>query len=432
MEPTEDKSMDTCERIYQNALLLIEGRLYSEAADELARIPGYRDADQRKAECEEKKVTKRLDDIYEEADKAAANQNVRSQEKAIQIFQRIPGYRDADERIEQAKAAIEEIIRKERQDREAAIRAAKERELKRKARIRRLIWIAVGGVLAAAACFVGVFLFKKYAAPELQYRRGVRQMEAGAYDDAYHTLHGMDYRDSSDLIFRIEKERLENASVGSTVLFGAYPQGHIVSEEKDPVEWLVLDKNGSQVTLITKYAVDALPYMKYSYNRDHTPVTWRTCLLREWLNGTFLETAFDPGEIRMLNRTRLKNSDGSFDTTDRVYLLSVQEAEQYFASDEARKCYATQFAIEFGAYRSSIEPTCLWWLRTPIYSETDLLLQEVGTYATYRIACVGTSGQIVAVGHNLDCLYGVRPVIQVDTEGAKEAPLTFSKKSSDQ
>ena len=305
-------------------------------------------------------------------------------------------------------------------------------EKERKKRIKRIILGAVGVVLAAAACFVGASLYKKYAVPALQYRRGVAQMEAGAYDDAYRTLHGMNYQDSSDLIFQIAKDRLNNAEIGSTVLFGAYPQGPITSEEKDPVEWIVLDRDGSKLMLITKYAVDALPYMKYSYNRDHTPVTWRTCLLREWLNGTFLETAFDPGEIRMLNRTRLKNSDGSFDTTDRVYLLSVQEAEQYFASDEARKCYATQFAIEFGAYRSSIEPTCLWWLRTPIYSETDLLLQEVGTYATYRIACVGTSGQIVAVGHNLDCLYGVRPVIQVDTEGAKEAPLTFSKKSSDQ
>ena len=423
-----EQNLEICERIYQNALLLMEGRLYAEAADELARIPEYKDAAQKRAECEEKKATAGLDEIYEEADRAAANRNVRSQEKAIQLFGRIPGYRDADERVRQAERTIETIRQKEKEDREAAIRAAKERELKRKARIRRIVLIAVIALLLAGACFVGAHLYKKYAMPALQYRRGVQQMEEGAYEDAYGTLHQMNYRDSSDLISNISQERLRNAEVGSTVLFGVYPQGHIVSEEKDPIEWLVLDRDGSKLLLISKYALDALPYMKYSFNRDHTPVAWRSCLLREWLNGSFIEIAFDPGEVRMLQRTRLKNNDGTADTSDRVFLLSVEEAETYFAADEDRKCIATQYALEFGAYRSSIEPTCLWWLRTPIYSASDKLEQlDDDSYMTYRIACVGTSGQIVDVGHNLTCLYGVRPVVWVDTEGAGELKLTFRK-----
>ncbi len=416
------------EQTYQNALLLMEGRLYGEAADELSRIPDYRDADERRRFCEEKKATAHLDRMYEEADKAAGNRNVRSQEKAIRLFERIPGYRDADERAEEARRTIGEIIRKERADREAAIRDAEARELKRKARNRRIIGLAVAGALVIVACLAGRSLYNKYVVPELQYRRGVQAMEARDFDEAYRALHGMSYRDSSDLVYQIGKQRLADAQVGDTVVFGAYPQGHITSEEKDPVEWLVLDRNGTELTLITKYALDALPYMKYNYNRDHTPVTWRTCLLREWLNGDFLATTFDAGEARLLRRTRLKNGDDAYETIDRVYLLSVQEAETYFASAEARKCVATQYALEFGAYRSSVEPTCLWWLRTPIYSENDLMLQEAGTYVTYRIACVGTSGQIVSVGHYLNCLYGVRPVIRVDTEGAEE--LLFSKKRS--
>ena len=48
---------------------------------------------------------------------------------------------------------------------------------------------------------------------------------------------------------------------------------------------------------------------------------------------------------------------------------------------------------------------------------------------TYRIAVVGTSGQIVNVGHGvLTSGYGVRPVIWVDTEATGE--LTFSKGDS--
>ena len=423
METKERMTAQEQERVYQNALLLIEGRLYAEAADELARIPDYRDAARLKAECEEKKATARLDEIYDEADKAAANRNVRSQEKAIQIFEKIPGYRDADERIEQARR----IIRQERADREVAIRDAKERELKRKKLIRRIVWIAVAAVLVTAAAFVGVFLYNKYIVPELRYRRGVEQMEAGAYDEAYCTLHGMDYKDSSDLIFRIEKERLKGADVGSYVLFGSYYQGHITSEEKDSIEWLVLDRDGSKLMLISRYVLDSLPYMRYTFEKEHTPVMWQTSLLRSWLNGFFLETAFDKGELRMLNRTRHKNVDGSDGITDRVYLLSVQEAEAYFATDEDRKCIATQFALEYGAYRSSVEPTCIWWLRTPIYSSGELMELEGGeSYMTYRIAVVGTSGQIVNVGHGvLTSGYGVRPVIWVDTEATGE--LTFTK-----
>ncbi|MBQ6866932.1 MAG: hypothetical protein IJO15_08850 [Clostridia bacterium] len=426
MERREQMTAEDQERIYQNAMLLIEGKLYGEAADEFARIPDYRDAALKKLECEEKKATARLDDIYEEGDRAAANRNVRSQEKAIRIFERIPGYRDADQRIEQAKRAIQEIIQKERLDREEAIRAAEEKEQQRKARVRRIVWIAVAAVLVAAACFAGVFLYNKYAVPELRYRRGVEQMEAGAYDEAYRTLHGMNYKDSSDYIFRIGKERIQGAQVGSTVFFGAYPQGRITSQEKDPIEWLVLDRDGSKVMLISKYVLDALPYMRFSFDREHTPVTWKTCLLRQWLNSSFVETAFDPGEVRMLERTKVKKADGSSDTVDRVYVLSVQEAEHYFATDEDRKCIATQFALDFGAYRSSVGHTCLWWLRTPVYSDGDSLQLADESYITYRVACVGTSGQIVSVGHGvLNRGYGVRPVVWVDTEATGE--LIFKK-----
>ena len=226
-QAVEQRDMDFCERVYQNALLLMEGRLYSEAADELARVPGYRDADDRRRFCEEKKATAQLDRIYEEAEKAAANRNVRSQEKAIQFFETIIGYRNADERIEQAKRTIEQIRQKERADREAGIRAAQEAERKRKKRNRRIVAAVVAGVLVVAACLAGRSLYDKYVVPELQYRRGVKEMEAGAYDEAYRTLHGMDYRDSSDLVYQLGKERLEDAQVGDTVFFGAYPQGHV-------------------------------------------------------------------------------------------------------------------------------------------------------------------------------------------------------------
>lgn len=431
METNDRFTTEDCERIYQNALILIEGGLYSEAADELARIPDYKDAAQRRIECEEKSAVSRLDRIYDEADKAAANRNVRSQEKAIQLFEKIRGHKDADERIEQAKRAIEEITAKERADREEAIRAAKEAEAQRKLRNKRIIRLVIIGVLAAAACVAGVFLFKKYAVPALQYRRGVKEMEAGAYDDAYITLHGMNYRDSNDLVLRIEKERLQNAEVGSVVLFGEYTQGNILDDEVAPIEWIVLEKDGSRLLLISKYALDTLPYMRFNYASENIPVTWRTSFLREWLNGPFLNTVFDNGEAALLQYAKLVDNAGTDSeqrSIDRVFLLSAEEAIRYFHSDEERKCVATKFALGYGAYRSSVDYTCMWWLRTPVdYTGPDAVYAaDMATYAATRIVCVGTSGQIINVGHDiLNRGYAVRPAVWVDTEN--DGKLIFNK-----
>ena len=110
MENKENRTIDRQEAIYQNAMILIEGELYAEASAELARIPGYRDASERKIECDRLAVDKKKDDIYAEADRAAGNPNVRSLQKAIKIFSTIPGWRDADERIEETKRRIDEYL----------------------------------------------------------------------------------------------------------------------------------------------------------------------------------------------------------------------------------------------------------------------------------------------------------------------------------
>ena len=62
-------------------------------------------------------------------------------------------------------------------------------------------------------------------------------------------------------------------------------------------------------------------------------------------------------------------------TTDKVFLLSVSEAEKYFSSDEDRKCAPTAYAKAQGAWTSdktaSGEATCFWWLRSPGWSQSS-------------------------------------------------------------
>ena len=409
------------ERIYQNALLLMEGHLYEEAAQELGRIPDYRDAAKLRTECEQKKEAARLDDIYEEADKAAANRNVRSQEKAIRLFGTIPGWRDADQRIEAARRAIDQIQAQERVDRQEAIRRADYEKNVVEKRRRRRIRAALIGVACAAACVAGMFLYRGVVAPALNYRKAVRMIEADRPEEAYRLLHGLDFLDSGELVYEIARERLSEAEVGSTVQLGYYPPGSRASGEKDQVDWIVLDRDGSKLLLISKYALDCLPYE--SANEMQTESSWETCLLRHWLNDTFLTETFDGGETRILVRTELAENarEGGAHVSlesaaDRVFLLSAAEAEQYFATMDQRQCLPTRYAIGRGAYQSSVGNTCFWWLRTTV-DHTEQTLTGDPTENITRAALVGSSGGIVEIGHYMaNRQYAVRPVIRVDID----------------
>ena len=411
------------ERIYQNALLLMEGHLYEEAAQELGRIPDYRDAAKLRTECEQKKEAARLDDIYEEADKAAANRNVRSQEKAIRLFGTIPGWRDADQRIEAARRAIDQIQAQERVDRQEAIRRADYEKNVVEKRRRRRIRAALIGVACAAACVAGMFLYRGVVAPALNYRKAVRMIEADRPEEAYRLLHGLDFLDSGELVYEIARERLSEAEVGSTVQLGYYPQGSRASGEKDQVDWIVLDRDGSKLLLISKYALDCLPYE--SANEMQTESSWQTCLLRRWLNETFLDETFDGGEARILVRAELEEEAweggsrlGLEAVGDRVFLLSVSEAERYFPTQDERQCRPTRYAIGRGAYQSSVGQTCFWWLRTTV-DHTERSLEGEPVENITRAALVGSSGGIVEIGHYMsNRQYAVRPVIWVDTEPA--------------
>lgn len=411
----DQNTMEVFERIYQNALLLAEGRLYSEAADEFARIPDYKDAAQRKEECRKLAEAERKDAIYAEADKAAGNPNVRSQEKAIKLFETIPGWRDADERIREAHRRIGEIIVKERADRQDAIRAAEYEQqvtAKRKKRMKRLITAAAASV---AAVLVGVFLFRNVVSPAMKYAKAVKLIEAEQPEEAYELLHELDFLDSGKMVRQIAQNRLSDAEIGSTVQFGFYPQAGRSSDEKDIIEWIVLDKDSDKMLLISKYALDCLPYQ--SAVIDQYTGSWEVSQVRSWLNDSFLNEAFDKEEAQLLVSTVLSGSsdtDNDLKLEDKVFLLSVSEAETYFPDNEARKCLATRYAIYHGAYQSSIGRTCFWWLRNT-RQYTDLSLEGMPRETFTRAALVGSSGRIVDIGHYMfNQQYVVRPVIWVD------------------
>ena len=97
------------------------------------------------------------------------------------------------------------------------------------------------------------------------------------------------------------------------------------------------------------------------------PNRWKTCELREWLNGDFMDEAFTEDQQQVICETEnLCRRKGEDDVCrDKVTLLSAEEARRYFPEEKARIARATLTAIENGLEPPEPGDTrCLWLLRS--------------------------------------------------------------------
>ena len=220
--------------------------------------------------------------------------------------------------------------------------------------------------------------------------------ELGTYKDAANK--------AGDIQLIKTKEQLKNAKVGDYIKFGAYEQDNNTSNGKEDIEWLVLEVKDGKALVISKYALDC-----QRYNTSYTDVTWETCTLRKWLNNDFWGSAFTADEKAMIPTVTVsadKNPDYSTNpgnaTQDRVFLLSITEANKYFSSDRARQCNPTKYAVAGGAYVNSSNGNCWWWLQSPGHLQ-------------YNAAAVYTGGDVREYGDYVDIVYrAVRPALWID------------------
>ena len=155
----------------------------------------------------------------------------------------------------------------------------------------------------------------------------------------------------------------ESVKQGGYIKFGSYPQEN--GNTREPIEWLVLEVNGNEAFLVSRYGLDCR-----QYHHACVSMTWEQCDLRKWLNHDFLEAAFTEEEQRRIKVSEVVNDNsrqydtrGGNNTRDRVFCLSLAEAEQYFENDSERRCRPTAQAKAHGAYVSA--GCCYWWLRSP-------------------------------------------------------------------
>lgn len=163
-----------------------------------------------------------------------------------------------------------------------------------------------------------------------------------------------------------------------TIAFGRYPQAS--KNENALIEWLVLKNDGSKALLISKYALDC-----QQYHTSRIFGTWENCTLRKWLNGAFFNNAFSVEEQKQILSTTVTTTDYStVNTKDRVFLLSIAEAQKYFGSNSVRQCQGTVYCFAQSAYKAG-NGDCDWWLRSSnrsgytAYVDDDGRIYENGT-----------------------------------------------------
>jgi len=210
--------------------------------------------------------------------------------------------------------------------------------------------------------------------------------------------------------------------VGDTVEHGSF--------EGLTLEWLTLavDEENEKALLVTK---DIIAHWVYD-SAVMEDVTWETSDIREWLNGTFYNGAFSEEQKTYILESEIVNSanpvtgtESGADTVDRVFLLSYEEAQTYFPTDESRQaCY--NFSQEYMAYLAKMmadtpnlemtEQEALdeldgynngtdwpdsWWLRTSGDGQQT-------------VAGVESDGVITEYHNQVWAAHGIRPAIWVN------------------
>ncbi len=261
-------------------------------------------------------------------------------------------------------------------------------------------------------------------------------LEAGDGDAAYALLAELTDEGSRTRRMEIKRQQIRDTQEGKYFTFGRYEKDNKTENGPEPIEWMVLARDGDRVLVISRYILDCV-----RYDEEYRRVTWKTCTLRAWLNGEFLDSAFDADEQLLIPTTHVTadpnprfDVDPGEDTEDKLFLLSIPEAEAYFHPDpyvlplantgdyklvkkvlakyEANPstlyCKSTAYAAARGNIPrgGAFKGAASWWLRAP-----GMRASSAATADTY--------GLFDTWGHLVNCdggtrLPGVRPAMWID------------------
>lgn len=155
-------------------------------------------------------------------------------------------------------------------------------------------------------------------------------------------------------------------------------------------EWYVLDKQDGKVLILTERVIE-----KRAYHNQECEITWETCDMRKYLNDEFYNS-FNEADRQHIIEVRNENNDnpwygtsGGNPTTDKIFLLSIEEVLQYFGDSGQIK---TRYMY----------PNCDWckdeylpWIDDQ-YSLNRRAVDDTGIVRDWRLRSPGAMGCSVA------------------------------------
>lgn len=336
------KVYNRMEEIYQRTVKLFHAAdcmvacrdkilIYRKALASFKQIEDYKDSKHYCRECRKRAKQTRLDikaNAYEAALKKLSNaKNTRDCDVAEEQFRALEDYQDSPNMAEKCLQLKEKFEKK-------IIRGNMMR-----------VMIAVFVVVLFISCTTTSFKYlrarayktagmynmaiKLYAKldtykdsesmlQECKYYYGLKLKDNQDYPEARQLFaQAHSYNDSEVQEAAVEQIIVRNTEIGKKVVIG----GH---------SWTILDKKNDAALLIKNRALANMTFHNALEN-----VTWEHSSLRQYLNREFMDTFTqeEKENILLSNVTMEDNQmyqvDGGNDTKDHVFLLSVDEAEQY-------------------------------------------------------------------------------------------------------
>lgn len=233
------------------------------------------------------------------------------------------------------------------------------------------------------------------------------------------------------------KKAFKEANVGEYVTFGHYEQDNDTSNGKEDIEWLVLEKEDDKILVISKYILGSS--RSGGSNNDNT-FGWKNCRIRTWINDGFLNEAFNLKEQSLIKDTvnqnelipvgditgksaekvewaeqYIANLDSS--TIDKVFVLSRDEIEKYFPTDESRRCAITKYEYGFvdnasNSIRIDDKPTGGYFIRScNVYTEIDTYDNTTKMFFSVFISTTPEGNYSSSYGTTS----GIRPAMWIST-----------------
>jgi hypothetical protein len=149
------------------------------------------------------------------------------------------------------------------------------------------------------------------------------------------------------------------------------------------------------------------------WKQERDGITWEFSEMRAYLNNEFYNSFGEAEQVRIVETTIANKSNpwfgtkGGNDTSDKVFLLSLEEVVRYFGDSgqlNHRANEARRIDDEYNSARAAYGQGDLalggWWLRSPG--------DEI-----YKIALVRVDGSVNVAGHSIDDSLRIRPAMWV-------------------